>query len=112
MSAEETVSETDADAEVGLQNSAPQDDEMSSDDVTNVSLKKSEFLTRVVERSMRRQSDVRPILEAAMAVLGEALDAGEDIQFPPLGKIKHHKAKHVSGHDVIMVKIRRPKSEG
>jgi hypothetical protein len=44
--------------------------------------------------------------------LGEALDAGEDIQFPPLGKIKHHKAKHVSGHDVIIVKIRRPKSEG
>ena len=51
-------------------------------------LKKKEFFERVVDRSGVRKGEAKTAIEAALAVLGEALANGEELNLPPLGKIK------------------------
>ena len=53
-----------------------------------VQLKKKEFFDRVVDRSGVRKGEAKTAIEAALAVLGEALANGEELNLPPLGKIK------------------------
>ena len=77
-----------------------------ADDLAHM-LKKQEFLERVVKASGSPQKDVKLILEAALGVLGDALSAGEEVNLPPLGKVKvnHHKAE--GGAEVLILKLRR-----
>ena len=58
-----------------------------------VQLKKKEFFERVVERSGVRKGEAKTAVEAALAVLGEALAKGEEVNLPPLGKIKVNREK-------------------
>ena len=60
-------------------------------------IKKPEFIDRVVEASGMKKGEVKPIVEAALAVLGDALEKGEDLQLQPLGKIKVQNTKDVGG---------------
>lgn len=53
-----------------------------------VQLKKKEFFERVVDRSGVRKGEAKTAVEAALAVLGEALANGEEVNLPPLGKIR------------------------
>lgn len=58
-----------------------------------VQLKKKEFLERVVDRSGMRKSDAKTVMEATLAILGEALAAGEEVNVPPFGKAKVNREK-------------------
>ncbi|WP_052700940.1 HU family DNA-binding protein [Loktanella sp. S4079] len=73
-------------------------------------LKKPALFEEVVARTGLKKRDVKPAVEAALAVLGEALERGEDLNIPPLGKLRIVKAKDLTqGGKVMTAKIRTPK---
>mgnify|MGYP005988850881 CR=1 FL=1 len=73
-------------------------------------LKKPDLLDRAVERADVKRKDAKAAIEAALVVLAEALEAGDDINIPPLGKIKVIKTKDLSaGAKALTLKLRTPK---
>ncbi len=82
--------------------------------VSGPELKKKELIDMVVERSGVKKRFAKPALEAALAVLGEALDEGRELNLRPFGKMKVQRAKDVSNGKVMNVRVRQPKklSEG
>jgi DNA-binding protein HU-alpha len=72
-------------------------------------MKKKDLMDRVVERSGMKKKDVKPAVEAALAVIGEALAAGEEMNIQPLGKIMVNREKDRPNGKVIICKVRQPK---
>jgi len=74
-------------------------------------LKKPEFIERVMARVDVKKRDAKPVVEAAVAVLSEALAAGELINLPPAGKFRVIRSKDLDdGAQVITLKLRTPKN--
>ncbi len=73
----------------------------------NAKLRKADFIERVATRSALKKNQVKPVLEAALAVLGDALDAGETLQIPPLGRIKVRKVNENDKGKTIVCQLRR-----
>lgn len=72
--------------------------------------KKPELLDEVVLRTNVKKRDVKPVVEAALAVLGDALRDGAEINVPPLGKLRVVKSKALDGGaEVLTLKLRTPK---
>lgn len=89
------------------------DEDAATVDATNADtvLKKPDLFAAVVERTNLKKRDVKPAVEAALAIIGEALARGEDVVLPPLGKVRVVKSKEVGGGvDVITLKLRTPKT--
>jgi len=74
-------------------------------------MKKRELLELVVERSGVRKKFAKPVVEAMMAVLGEAIAEGRDLNLPPMGKIKQQRTKDASNVRVTVAKIRQNKPD-
>jgi DNA-binding protein HU-alpha len=72
-------------------------------------LKKKELIDQVVERSGIRKKFAKPVVEAMMAVLGEAITDGRDLNLPPFGKVKQQRTKDAANVRVTIAKIRQPK---
>lgn len=73
-------------------------------------LKKAEFIDRAVERGDVKKRDAKPAIEAALAVLSEALVAGEELNLPPMGKMRVVKSKDIGeGARVLTLKLRTMK---
>ncbi len=72
-------------------------------------MKKKELIEAAVERAGVKKKDAKPAIEAALAILGEALSDGRDLNLQPLGKIKVQKTKELSNGTVMNVRIRRSK---
>ncbi len=73
-------------------------------------IKKPAFLDNAVGRSGVKRRDAKPAIEAALMELGEALMRGDELNLPPLGKVKVIKSKDLSeGAQVLTVKIRTMK---
>lgn len=73
-------------------------------------VKKPEFLDRAVERTEVKKRDAKPAIEAALAVLAEALIKGEELNLPPMGKLRVVKSKDVGeGAKVLTLKLRTMK---
>ena len=70
-------------------------------------LKKQEFVDRIVKASGAKKKDVKLIIEAALGVLGDALSAGEELNLPPLGKIKVNKQRDEGNSEVLILNLRR-----
>ncbi|KPA22949.1 transcriptional regulator HU subunit alpha [Shimia sp. SK013] len=70
-------------------------------------LRKNELFDAVVERSGIRKKFAKPAIEAALAILGEALEEGRALQLPPLGRVKVQKSKDIDGGVVITTRVRR-----
>lgn len=77
-------------------------------DLTQELLRKKELLDTVTERSGVKRKDVKPVVEALLAVLGETLDAGRQIQVPPLGKVKINRIADKENGNVLICRLRRP----
>ena len=71
-------------------------------------LRKKEFVDRVVIASGMRKRDVKPIVEAALKALGEALDKGEQIVLPDIGNMRVANSKETGKGLIHTVKLRRP----
>ena len=73
-------------------------------------LNKAEFIDRAVERGDVKKRDAKPAIEAALAVLSEALMAGEELNLPPMGKMRVVKSKDIGdGARVLTLKLRTMK---
>lgn len=77
--------------------------------VAGPELKKKELVEMVVERSGIKKRYAKPTVEAVLAVLGEALDEGRELNLRPFGKMKVQRAKDVSNGKVMNVRVRQPK---
>ena len=73
-------------------------------------MKKPELIDQVVARTSLKKRDVKPAVEAALAVLAEALLRGDELILPPMGKLRVVKAKEIgSGAQVLTLKLRTMK---
>lgn len=71
-------------------------------------LKKQQLIEDVVERSGIKKKFAKPAIEAALAVLGEALADGRELNLRPLGKVKVQRTKTLSNGTVMVVRVRQP----
>ncbi len=55
-----------------------------------------------------KKKDAKPVIEAMLAVLGEALTDHREINLPELGRIKVRKEKMLPNGRVMITKIRQP----
>lgn len=73
-------------------------------------IKKPQLLDQVVTRTNLKKRDVKPAVEAALAVMREALQNGAELNLPPLGKVRLVKTKELEGGASVMtLKLRTPK---
>ncbi|WP_247743399.1 HU family DNA-binding protein [Shimia sp. R10_1] len=70
-------------------------------------LRKRELIEAVVMRSGVKKRDVKPAVEAALAILGETLAAGQGLNLPELGKLKIQNSKSVDDVQVVNLRLRR-----
>ena len=75
-------------------------------------MKKQELLQKVLTRSGIKKKDAKPVVEAMLEVLGEALANGRELNLQPLGKIKMNRIKEMDRARVIVAKIRQSKNHG
>ena len=70
-------------------------------------LRKKELFDLVTERSGMKKKDVKPVVEAMLAVLGDAMSEHREMQLPPLGKLKVQRAKELGDGRVLVLKLRQ-----
>ncbi|MBR9765434.1 MAG: HU family DNA-binding protein [Rhodobacteraceae bacterium] len=70
-------------------------------------LKKKELIERVVERSGVKKKDAKPVVEAMLTVLGEALGEGRELSLQPLGKLRVTRAKDLPNGKLMVTRIRQ-----
>ena len=76
-------------------------------DVASPEMKKKELIDTVVARAGIKKKDAKPVIEAMLAVLGEELGKGRELNLKPLGKVKINRIKQLSNARVIMCKLRQ-----
>lgn len=81
-----------------------------AEDAGTVVLKKGDLLDRMVTKGDLKRNQAKAALEAALEVLGEALVAGEDLNLPPLGKVKVVRHKDADNADIYTLRVRRSKA--
>ncbi|SMO51327.1 HU family DNA-binding protein [Paracoccus laeviglucosivorans] len=70
-------------------------------------LQKRQFLSRIAHRTGMRNAQIKDIVEATLAELGEAMAAGQTLALPPLGRARINRQRDVSGAEVIVLRLRR-----
>jgi len=70
-------------------------------------LRKKELIDRVVTQSGLKRKDVRPVVEATLAVLGEALANEERMNLQPFGRLIVNRRKALENGEVLITRIRR-----
>jgi len=74
-----------------------------------MTLAKKELIERVVESSGIKKKFAKPVIEAMLRELGEALSRGETLNLQPLGKGIIKSRKSLENADVIELRLRRSK---
>lgn len=69
--------------------------------------RKKELVERVVARIGVKKRDAKPVVEALLSVLGEALADGRSLVLPPLGRVRINREKKLANGRVIVAKIRQ-----
>jgi hypothetical protein len=64
-------------------------------------IKKKPFLDEAIKRSGVEKKYAKPAIEAALALLSEALIDGKKVNLPPLGKIKVNREKDLPDAKVL-----------
>ncbi len=77
-----------------------------------VALRKRALIDRVVAVSGMKKKDVKPVVEATLAVLGDALSNEEPMNLQPLGKVMINRRKEVNNGEVLITRIRRSVQSG
>ncbi len=70
-------------------------------------LKKKELIELVVIHSGVKKKFAKPVVEAMLAVLGEAIAGGRELNMQPLGKVKVTNEKSVPNGKVMNTRIRQ-----
>lgn len=69
-------------------------------------LRKQELLAKVVSKSGVAKRDAKPVVEAMLDLMAEALRDGRDLNLNPMGKIIIKKSKPVSNGTVLTTRVR------
>lgn len=72
-------------------------------------LKKQELIDKVLGKGDIKKKYAKPVVEAVLEVLGEALAEGRELNLPPMGKIKINRVRDVANAKIIVAKIRQSK---
>ncbi|MFP7570733.1 HU family DNA-binding protein [Marivita sp. S2033] len=75
--------------------------------ITAPELRKKELIDTVVARSGIKKRDAKPVVEAMLAVLGETIAEGRELNLAPMGKMKITRMKKTSKAHVITTRLRR-----
>lgn len=75
--------------------------------VVSNELRKKELFDLVVERSGMKKKDVKPVVEAMLAVLGDAFAEQREMDLQPLGKLKVQRGKELSDGRALVLKLRQ-----
>lgn len=75
--------------------------------VSEPDLKKRELIDLVVARSGIKKKDAKPVVEAMLAVLGETIAAGRELNLQPLGKLRINRVVEKGNGRVIICKLRQ-----
>ncbi|MCK0148699.1 HU family DNA-binding protein [Marivita sp. S6314] len=75
--------------------------------ITEPELKKKELIEMVVARSGIKKRDAKPVIEAMLAVLGETIADGRELNLAPMGKLKITRMKKTTKAHVITTRLRR-----
>ena len=80
--------------------------------VAEPDLKKKELIDLVVDRSGIKKKDAKPVVEAMLAVLGETIAEGRELNLQPFGKLRINRSIDKGNGRVIVCKLRQslPKS--
>ncbi|MFL4471424.1 HU family DNA-binding protein [Tateyamaria armeniaca] len=70
-------------------------------------MRKPELVNAVVAKSGMKKKDVKPIVEATLAVLGAALQDSRELNLQPMGKIKVNREKKKPNGKVMIARIRQ-----
>ncbi len=70
-------------------------------------MRKKELIDLVVERSAIKKKDAKPVVEAMLAVLGEALADNRELNLLPMGKFKVVNEKDLGNGKMMRVKVRQ-----
>jgi len=75
--------------------------------VAEADLKKRELIDLAVERSGIKKKDAKPVVEALLAILGETLSSGRELNLQPFGKLRINRVEEKSNGRVIICKLRQ-----
>ena len=75
--------------------------------VSGPELRKKELIDTVVARSGIKKRDAKPVIEAMLAVLGETVAEGRDLNIAPMGKLKITRMKKTTKAQVVTMRLRR-----
>jgi nucleoid DNA-binding protein len=70
-------------------------------------LRKKELFDPVVARSGLKKKDVKPVVEAMLAVLGDAFAEQREMNLQPLGKMKVQRGKELHDGRALVIKLRQ-----
>lgn len=70
-------------------------------------LRKKDLMERVGAISKAKKKDIKDVIDATLAVLGEAIAKGEGLMLPPLGKARITRQKDVKVGELYIIKLRR-----
>ncbi|MWD28398.1 hypothetical protein E0K89_013015 [Aquicoccus sp. SCR17] len=99
--------------------SPPAEEAAESDDATaegfagkdpaevSLKLRKRDLIAATAARTGRRKGEVRPVVEAMLAAMGEALAEGRDLELQPMGKFKVQHVKPLAKGRVISGRLRQ-----
>ena len=70
-------------------------------------LRMKAFIDRVTQANGGKRTGVRQIVELTLAALGEALEKGEQVSLPPLGRAKVTRRGDIGEGTSLMIRLRR-----
>ncbi len=73
-------------------------------------LKKRELIDLVVEKSDVKKKYAKPVVEALLEVLGDAIASGRELNLQPMGKLKYNRSKETSSARIVVAKLRQSKT--
>lgn len=71
-------------------------------------LSKKELIDEAVLRSGVKKKDAKPVVEALLAILGETVAGGRDLNLRPFGKLRVNRSEARSNGTVHMCRLRQP----
>ena len=77
--------------------------------ITGPVLRKKELVDIVTEKSGKKRRDVKPVVEALLAALGDALANDREMNLPPFGKLRIQRVKQTPSARVTVAKLRQAK---
>ena len=70
-------------------------------------MKLKDLVARVAEATGAKKPQVKEIVEAALTQIGKALDSGETVHLPTLGKLKVNRTRALEQGSILSMKLKR-----